>query len=150
MAYDISTYKTVLDKYLTSGVKYLRYIHKSIGKATIYYPIINDTQIKSCLTDQTFKDGTKTYYDKSKPYSEWEWFKSNYAIQGLNELDSEVKADYLVLIVGTIAALVKLSFDNYEVERLKNTETIRKQRFTFAERKEYVFRRQRRKDTINK
>lgn len=121
MAYDISTYKTVLEKYLTSGVKYLRYIHKNIGKATIYYPIINDAQIKSYLTDQICKDGTKTYYDKSKPYSEWEWFKSNYEIQGLNELDTEVKADYLVLIVGTMAALVKLSSDNYEIERLKNS-----------------------------
>ena len=35
-------------------------------------------------------------------------------------------------------------------ESALNTEAIRKQRFTFAERKEYVFRRQRRKDTINK
>ena len=35
-------------------------------------------------------------------------------------------------------------------ESALNTEAIRKQRFTFAERKEYVFRQQRRKDTINK
>lgn len=121
MAYDISTYKTVLDKYLTSGVKYLRYFHKSIGKATIFYPIINDAQIKSYLTDQICKDGRKTYYDKSKPYSEWDWFKSKYEIRGLNELDTEVKADYLVLIVGTMAALIKLTSDNYEIERLKDS-----------------------------
>ena len=119
MAYDISTYKTVLDKYLTSGVKNLRYVQKSIGKATIYYPVINDAQIKSYLTDLIFKEGTKTYYDKSKPYSEWEWFKSNYNIQGLKGLDTLVKANYLALIVGTMAALVRLTSDNYEVERLK-------------------------------
>jgi hypothetical protein len=121
MAYDVSTYKSVLDNYLTSGVKYLRYVRKSIGKAIIYYPIINDAQIKSCLTDQIYKDGTKTYYDNSKPYSEWEWFKSNYEIQGLNELDTEVRADYLILIVGKMAALVKLTSDNYETDRLRNS-----------------------------
>ena len=120
MAYDISTYKTVLEKYLTSGVKYLRYIHKSIGKATIYYPIINDAQIKSYLTDQTFKDGTKTYYDKSKPYSEWDWLQSNYDIEGINDLDTSVNADYLVLIVGTMAALVKMTSENYDIERLRD------------------------------
>lgn len=118
MAYGVSTYKTVLDNYLTSGVKYLRYVRKSIGKAIIYYPIINDAQIKSFLTDQIFKDGTKTYFDNSMPYSEWSWFESNYDIQGLQELDNTVKADYLVLIVGAKASLIELTSENYETKRL--------------------------------
>ena len=118
MAYDISTYKNAIDNYLTSGVKYLRYVRKSIGKTTIYYPIINDAQIKSYLTDQIFKEGKTTYYNTSKPYSEWDWFASNYDICGLKELDTSVKADYLVLIVGSKAALVKLTSDNYETNRL--------------------------------
>ena len=67
MAYDISTYKNAIDNYLTSGVKYLRYVRKSIGKTTIYYPIINDAQIKSYLTDLIFKGGRTTYYNTSKP-----------------------------------------------------------------------------------
>lgn len=118
MAYDISTYKTVLDHYLTSGVKYLRYIRKSIGKTTIFYPIINDAQIKSYATDQIFKEGRTTYYNTSKPYSEWDWFASNYDICGLKELDLSTKADYFVLIVGSKAALVKLTSENYETNRL--------------------------------
>lgn len=118
MAYDISTYKNAIDNYLTSGVKYLRYVRKSIGKAIIYYPIINDAQIKSFLTDQIFKDGKKTYYDNSMPYSEWSWFESNFDIQGLQELDNTVKADYFVLIVGAKASLVELTSENYETKRL--------------------------------
>ena len=85
MAYDISTYKAVLDSYLTNGIKYLRYVRKSIGKATIYYPIINDAQIKSYLTDQIFKEGRATYYNNSLPYSEWDWFASNYDISWLKD-----------------------------------------------------------------
>lgn len=118
MAYDISTYKNAIDNYLTSGVRYLRYVRKSIGKTTIYYPIISDAQIKSYLTDQIFKEGKTTYYNTSKPYSEWDWFASNYDICGLKELDTSVKADCLVLIVGSKAALVKLTSDNYETNRL--------------------------------
>ena len=117
MAYDINTYKATLDSYLTSGVKHLRYVRKSLGKACIYYPIINDAQIKSYRTDQIFKEGRTTYYNNSMPYSEWDWFKSAYVIQGLDELDTSVKADYFVLIVGTMAALVKLTSNNYETER---------------------------------
>ena len=118
MAYDISTYKTVLDHYLTSGVKYLRYVSKRIGRATIYYPIINDAQIKSYTTDQICKEGTTTYYDKSKPYSDWDWFKSNYNVLGLAKLDSSLEAYYLILIVGDAAALIKLTSENYDVKRL--------------------------------
>lgn len=118
MAYDIGTYKTILDHYLTSGVKYLRYVSKRIGNATIYYPIINDAQIKSYLTGQICKEGTTTYFDKSKPYSDWDWFKSSYDVIGLNELDTSLKADYLVLIVGDNAALIKLTSENYDVKRL--------------------------------
>lgn len=118
MAYDISTYKTVLDHYLTSGVKYLRYVCKRIGKATIYYPIINDSQIKSYIKDQICVEGTSTFYDKSKPYSDWDWIKSNYDVIGLDKLDSTIKADYLVLVVGDTAALVKLTSENYDVKRL--------------------------------
>lgn len=117
MAYDISTYKTVLDHYLTSGVKYLRYVSKRIGKATIYYPIINDAQIKSYLIDQICKEGTTTYYDKSKPYSDWDWFKSNYDVK-LDELDPSLKADYLVIIIGDMSALITLTSENYDVKRL--------------------------------
>lgn len=118
MAYDISTYKNAIDNYLTSGVKYLRYVRKSIGKATIYYPIINDAQIKSYLTGQIFKEGRTTYYNTSKPYSEWDWFASNYDICGLKELETSVKSDFFVLIVGSKAALVKLTSENYETNRL--------------------------------
>lgn len=118
MAYDISTYKNAIDNYLTSGVKYLRYVRKSIGKATIYYPIINDTQIKSYITDHIFKEGRTTYYNTSMPYSEWDWFASNYDICGLKELDISIKADFFVLIVGAKAALVKLTSENYEINRL--------------------------------
>lgn len=118
MAYDISTYKNAIDNYLTSGVKYLRYVRKSIGKATIYYPIINDTQIKSYITDHIFKEGRTTYYNTSMPYSEWDWFASNYDICGLKELDTSVKADFFVLIIGAKAALVKLTSENYEINRL--------------------------------
>ena len=121
MAYDINTYKATLDSYLTSGVKHLRYVRKSLGKACIYYPIINDAQIKSYRTDQIFKEGRTTYYNNSMPYSEWDWFKSAYVIQGLDELDTSVKADYFVLIVGTMAALVKLTSNNYETERLSES-----------------------------
>lgn len=118
MAYDIGIYKNALDHYLTSGVKYLRYVSKRIGKATIYYPIINDAQIKSYVIDQIYKEGRTTYYNTSKPYSEWDWFASNYDICGLKELDTSVKADYLVLIVSSKAALVKLTSENYETNRL--------------------------------
>lgn len=118
MAYDISIYKNALDHYLTSGVKYLRYVSKRIGKPTIYYPIINDAQIKSYVTDQIYKEGRATYYNNSKPYSEWDWFASNYDICGLKELDTSVKADYLALIVSSKAALVKLTSENYETNRL--------------------------------
>lgn len=118
MAYDISTYKAVLDSYLTNGIKYLRYVRKSIGKATIYYPIINDAQIKSYLTDQIFKEGRATYYNNSLPYSDWDWFASNYDLCGLKELDTTMVADYLVLIVGSKAALIKLTSENYETKRL--------------------------------
>ena len=118
MAYDIGTYKTILDHYLTSGVKYLRYVSKRIGNATIYYPIINDAQIKSYLTGQICKEGTTTYFDKCKPYSDWDWFKSSYDVIGLNELDTSLKADYLVLIVGDNAALITLTSENYDVKRL--------------------------------
>ena len=121
MAYDISTYKAVLDSYLTSGIKYLRYVRKSIDRATIFYPIINDAQIKSYKTDNTFKDGKNTSYKNSIPYSEWDWFVSNYDIQGLKELDSTIKTDYFVLIVGTSAALIKLTSENYEIGRLSDS-----------------------------
>ena len=121
MAYDISTYKAILDKYQTSGIKYLRYVRKSIGKATIYYPIVNNAQINSYKTDNNFKDGRNTSYNNSLPYSEWNWFISNYDIQGLNELDSTIKADYFVLIVGTGAALIRLTSENYETRRLSDS-----------------------------
>ena len=51
MAYDINTYKATLDNYLTSGIKYLRYVRKRMGKTMIFYPIINDAQIKSFVID---------------------------------------------------------------------------------------------------
>ena len=121
MAYDSNIYKRALDNYLTSGIKYLRYVRKRMGNAMIFYPIINDAQIKSMVIDNIYIGGRTVNYGKVKPYSDWDWFKSNYAIQGLKELDKEVKADYLVLIVGTMAALVKLSSDNYEIKRLKNS-----------------------------
>lgn len=118
MAFDISTYKNVLDHYLISGVKYLRYIRKSIGNTTIFYPIIDDVQIKSYVVDQIFKEGKTTCHNTSKPYSEWDWFASNYDICGLKELDKSTKADYFVLIVGPKAALVKLTSENFETNRL--------------------------------
>ncbi len=121
MAYDISTYKAVLDRYLTSGVKYLRYISKRLNKATIYYPIIDNAQIRSCQIDGIYKEGRTTYYNTSKPYSEWDWFTSQYDICGLNELDSTVKADYLVMIVGPKAALIELTAENYDLKRLSET-----------------------------
>lgn len=118
MAYDVSTYKRVLDNYLTSGVKYLRYVRKSLGKTTIYYPIINDAQIKSYITAQFYKEGRTTNYDTAKPYSEWNWFASNYDVRGLNELDTTIKADFFVLIVGTMAALIELTSENYDTKKL--------------------------------
>ena len=51
MAYDSNTYKKTLDCYLTSGIKYLRYVRKRMGKTMIFYPIINDAQIKSFVID---------------------------------------------------------------------------------------------------
>ena len=120
MAYDISTYKTALDNYLTSGVKYIRYIRKSINNATIYYPIIDDAQIKSFLNSQIFKEGKGTYYKNSKPYSDWDWITSNYEIVGLQELNSNTTADYFVLIVGNHAALIELTSENYETERISH------------------------------
>ena len=118
MAYDVSTYKNALDHYLTSGVRYLRYTYKHVGRATIYYPFINDAQIKSYIGDNVYKEGRTTSYNNSKPYSDWDWFMENYEIEGLKELNTSIKNDYLVLIVGAKAALVRLTSENYDINRL--------------------------------
>lgn len=120
MAYDINTYKTTLDNYLTSGIKYLRYVRKRMGKAMIFYPIINDAQIKSFVIDHIYNNGKASTFDNAKPYSEWDWFQSNYDIIGLKELDTSVTASYFVLIVGSNAALIKLNPLNYDIKRLND------------------------------
>ena len=120
MAYDSNTYKKTLDCYLTSGIKYLRYVRKRMGKAMIFYPIINDAQIKSFVIDLIYNNGKVTTFDNAKPYSEWDWFQSNYDIIGLKELDTSVEASFFVLIVGSNAALIKLNPLNYDTKRLND------------------------------
>ena len=120
MAYDINTYKATLDNYLTSGIKYLRYVRKRMGKTMIFYPIINDAQIKSFVIDHIYNNGKATTFNNAKPYSEWDWFQSNFDIIGLKELDTSVIASYFVLIVGSNAALIKLNPLNYDIKRLND------------------------------
>lgn len=120
MAYDSNTYKKALDCYLTSGIKYLRYVRKRMGNTMIFYPIINDAQIKSFVTDHIYREGKTTTFDNAKPYSDWYWFQSNYDIVGLKELDVNVTASYFVLVVGSMAALINLSSSNYDIERLND------------------------------
>ena len=120
MPYRIETYKSVLDKYLHSGIKYLRYTCQRIGEAKVYFPYINEAQIRDNIHNQLFMSGGRAYYKTSMPYSTWEWFSANYDIQGIDEFDGSKDEQFFVMVIGDKAALIPITSQNFPMGELNH------------------------------
>lgn len=93
-------------------------MRKQLGKAVIYYPVLNAKQIKSYLISHVFVSGEDISYSNARPYTSWDWLCNVYNIKHNTGLDISIKTHYVVLIVGNDATFVKITPENYDTEHL--------------------------------
>ena len=121
MPYKIETYKSVLDKYLCSGVRFIRYTCQPIGKAKVYFPYISVAQLGNYLKDHLFMNGRQAYYKNSMPYSTWRWFTTNYEVQGIDKIDLNKSERFIVIVLDGKAAIVPITSQNFPMAELNHS-----------------------------
>lgn len=121
MPYKKETYKSVLDKYLCSGVRFIRYTCQPKGKAKVFFPYLSVAQISNYLKDHLFMNGRQASYKNSMPYSTWKWFTTNYEVQGIDKIDSNRSERFIVMVLDGKAAIVPITSMNFPMEELKHS-----------------------------